>query len=242
MAYKTTNESIVTRIQSGEIHLLDRLLEANRGIIYCTARKYITAAQNNRAIDIEDLTQAAAIGIIEAVPAWDKEKGAFLTLAMLYMKHSIREAIGINTTKKRIENMPHASLNAPIDTENDTPLIDTLIDKAAPDPAEAAATADLCRTVRAAVAALPERQYMAIKHLLDGGASVNDERGRINAFTSLRRNIKLIRLWEEYDNAPYQHKGVNAWRYTNTSTTEAAVLTRERIRDNIKNTFPAAGG
>ena len=234
MTHTATNESIVRQIQNGETQLIDGLIEANQGIINYAARYYAAAARNNNAVDMDDLKQSAIVGILEAVPAWDETKGAFITVAMLYIKHSIRAAIGINTTKQRIENMPHASLDAPIDVEQELSLMDTLVDGDAVDPAEAAAIDDMRRIVRAAVAGLPERQYTAIKHMIEGGSPVKDERGRAHAFTSLRRNIKLMRLWDEYDNAPYQHKGLNAWKSTNTSTTEAAVLARERVMESIR--------
>ena len=234
MAHTSTNESIVKRIQNGETELLESLIEANQGIIHCVASRYMAAARNNHAVDMDDLKQAAVFGMLEAVPVWDETRGAFITVAMLYIKHSIRAAIGINTTKQRIENMPHASLDAPIDVEQELSLMDTLVDGGAVDPAEAAAIYDMRRIVRAAVAGLPERQYTAIKHMIEGGPPVKDERGRAHAFTSLRRNIKLMRLWDEYDNAPYQHKRLNAWKSTNTSTTEAAVLARERVMESIR--------
>lgn len=234
MTHTATNESIVRRIQNGEIQLIDSLIEANRGIINYAARYYAAAARNNNAVDMDDLMQSAAVGILEAVPVWDETKGAFITVAMLYIKHSIRAAIGINTTKRRIENMPRASLSAPIDAEQETPLIEVIADGVAVDPEEAVVQMDTCRIVRAAVEELPERQYTAIKHMLCGGPSVKDAKGRADAFTSLRRNINIIRLRDEYKNAPYRHRGVSAWRYTHTSATEAAVLTRERVLESIR--------
>lgn len=241
MTHTATNESIVRQIQNGETQLIDGLIEANQGIINYAARYYAAAVRNNNAVDMDDLKQSAIVGILEAVPAWDETKGAFITVAMLYIKHSIRAAIGINTTKQRIENMPHASLNTPIDTEQETPLMDIIADNTAVNPEEAAIQADTRRIVRAAVSVLPERQYNAIKHILCGGPSVKDAKGRADAFTSLRRNINIIRLRDEYINAPYRHRGVSAWRYTHTSATEAAVLTREWVLESISRNTQGAG-
>lgn len=233
MAYKTTNENMVKRIQDGETGLIDSLIEANQGIINYAARYYATAAGNNNAIDIDDLKQSAIVGVLEAIPAWDETKGKFITVAMLYIKHSIRAAIGINTTKRRIENIPHASLCAPIDAEQEISLLDIMADDMAINPEEATVIEDTRRIVRAAVAALPERQYNAVKHMICGGTAIKDTKGRADAFASLRHNINIIRLRDEYINAPYRHRGVNAWRYTHTSATEAAVLTRERLFESI---------
>ena len=48
------------------------------------------------------------------------------------------QLLGIRTTKTRIENMGTASLDVALDDENDTPLVEQIIDPAALDPEEAA--------------------------------------------------------------------------------------------------------
>lgn len=88
------NEEIVGRIQQGEAGLMDRLLEQNRGFIYKVAKRYLPAAIRNRGMDLEDLAQAACIGMIEAVPAWDAERGAFLTIASRAL-HDMQHTAGI---------------------------------------------------------------------------------------------------------------------------------------------------
>lgn len=99
-----TNEELVKRIQAGETELLSQLMEQNRGIAAILARRYLPAAQRNRGVDFDDLMQAAAVGILEAVPRWEENRGRFLSLAGFYMRSEIRDALGMRTGKKRIEN------------------------------------------------------------------------------------------------------------------------------------------
>ena len=160
-----TNEEIVGRIQQGETGLMDRLLEQNRGFIYKVARRYLPAAIRNRGMDLEDLAQAACIGMIEAVPAWDPERGSFLTVALYYMTCSIRQELGVLTTKQRFENEgPPLLLSTPTrDDESGDALMDLVQDTTAADPQQAAEQADMQRIVREAVADLPDRQRDVVR-------------------------------------------------------------------------------
>ncbi len=148
-----TNEEIVGRIQQGETGLMDRLLEQNRGFIYKVAKRYLPAAIRNRGMDLEDLAQAACIGMIEAVPSWDTERGAFLTVAMYYMTCSIRQELGVLTTKQRFENEePPLLLSTPAgENEGSDSLLDLVHDTTAKDPQQAAEQADMQRIVRGAM-------------------------------------------------------------------------------------------
>ena len=82
------------------------------------------------------------------MPEWEPERGAFLTVATFHMRRRVRELLGIRTTKTRIENMGTASLDVALDDENDTPLVEQIIDPAALDPEEAALQAAHCAGIR----------------------------------------------------------------------------------------------
>lgn len=226
-----SNEQLIKRIRAGEPGRLGDLIEQNQGIIRQAARRYLPAAWRNRALDMEDLMQAAALGMIEAIPAWDESRGAFTTLAALYMKNSIRAALGIHTTKQRIENMPIASLDAPIAEGEDIALIDTLADDMAIDPAEAAIEADTCRLVRDAVNSLPDDQRREIEAVYFMGGTQTDRNVMDRAHRALRH--KLRRLWMEYETALHHHQGFKSWKHTHTSSTEAAVLRRDELWQKV---------
>ena len=158
-----TNEELAASIQAGDTWRLDTLLTQNKGMIYHIARQYHELAERNGGADMNDLYQSAALGMIEAVPEWEPERGAFLTVATFHMRRRVRELLGIRTTKTRIENMGTASLDVALDDENDTPLVEQIIDPAALDPEEAALQADMQRIVRESVTRLPEEQRSAIE-------------------------------------------------------------------------------
>ena len=242
-----TNEEIVGRIQQGEASLMDRLLEQNRCFIYKIARRYLLAAIRNRGMDLEDLAQAACIGMIEAVPAWDIERGAFLTVAIYYMTCSIRQELGVLSTKQRFENHePPMLLSTPArEDENSDSLLDLIQDTTAKDPQQAAEQADMQRIVRGAVADLPDRQRDVVQaYYLDGysmaelssliGASTEKvEQTKRVGIKSLRRNKQLRLLWMEYEAAAFATRTYSAWKNTHTSAVEAGVMRRELMRSTM---------
>jgi len=220
-----TNEELVSHIREGESEKLESLLLQNRGFIWKVAGKYRIRAEINRALDMDDLVQTASLGMIEAVPLWDESRGAFLTVAVLCMKKAIREALGIRSTKERIENMAPASLDAPIG-EEDIFLADMIPDDSAVNPEQAAIQADTAQKVRQAVERLREPYRQSIKGRWFGEGE--PDRGKEQtALSYLRKDIVIKELHEA---AVYHHRGLSSFRTSHTSATEAAVLQREQYR------------
>ncbi len=242
-----TNEEIVGRIQQGEAGLMDRLLEQNRGFIYKVAKRYLPAAIRNRGMDLEDLAQVACIGMIEAVPAWDIERGAFLTVAVYYMTCSIRQELGVLTTKQRFENQePPLLLSMPAgEDEGGDTLLDLVQDTTVKDPQLAAELADMQRIVREAVEDLPNLQCDVVQAYYLDGRSMADLSGSIGCsaekaeqvkrigIKTLRRNKRLRLLWMEYEAAAFATRTYSAWKNTHTSAVEAGAMRRELLRQVI---------
>ena len=238
-----TNEEIVGRIQQGEAGLMDRLLEQNRGFIYKVAKRYLPAAIRNRGMDLEDLAQTACIGMIEAIPAWDAERGSFLTVAIYYMTCSIRQELGVLTTKQRFENQePPLLLSTPArEDENSDTLLDLVQDATAEDPQLAAERADMQQIVRKAVADLPDKQRDVVRAYYLDGRSMADlsalmgyspekaEQIKRIGIKCLRRNKQLRLLWMEYEAAAFSIRTYSAWKNTHTSAVEAGAMRRELL-------------
>ena len=238
-----TNEEIVGRIRQGETGLMDRLLEQNRGFIYKVAKRYLPAAIRNRGMDLEDLAQAACIGMIEAVLAWDAGRGAFLTVAMYYMTCSIRQELGISTTKQRFENQePPMLLSTPAgEDEGGDTLLDLVQDTTATDPQQAAEQADMQQIVREAVEDLPNKQRDVVRAYYLDGYSMADLSGLVGCSTekaeqikrigikALRRNKQLRLLWMEYEAAAFATRTYSAWKNTHTSAVEVGAMQREQL-------------
>lgn len=228
-----TNEQMVKCIRDGESRLLEKLIDRNQGMIHKTIKNYMGYVDIDKAVDYEDLYQAAVLGIIEAVPEWETSRGMFMTLATFYMRRSIRRALGIATSKRTVDSMPTVSLFAPINELDDISLVDTIADTSAVDPVEEAELSDMRRIVREAVESLPESQYMAIQHWINGGDPLGTSREQLAAKKSLRKNKALIKMWEMCKSVPYHHIGYKTYKTTFTSTVEAAAIYREEWWERI---------
>lgn len=233
-----TNEEIIVRIQAGDAALTETLLNQNRKYIYAVAQRYQMAAIHNRGCDKDDLIQAATLGMIEAVGKWDASRGAFLTVATLYMKKHIRSMIGVHSSRRSIENeRAIVSLHEPISDEpNSEILINLIQDEGAICPLDAVIRADTRRIVQEAVNALPVDERNCIHAKYFGDISVEQAGGpdavRIGCrrgINRLRNNRSIRELLEWFDAAPYHHVPLSTWRHTGTSSVEWAVLRRERL-------------
>lgn len=231
-----TNEELCREIQKGNRSLLLILTEQNRGIIYRIARYYYPVAIRNRGADIDDLRQAATLGMIEAVSAWEESRGAFMTIAALYMRREVRALLGLHTQKERIENAESiVLLSSPSVCDEDIQLIDTIEDFNAADPQEAACTADMQAIVREAVQALPQEQREAVTafYLQGKPAGSIDKRQRQKGLDRLSRTSRIRALIAEYHAHADRSGGIYSFRHTHTSAVEWAVIERERIREEI---------
>lgn len=230
------NDDLCTRAQNGDESALAELIEQNSGIICRIARYYMPAAARNRGADMDDLTQAAALGMIEAVSAWDAARGAFMTIAVLYMRREVRALLGLHTQKKRIENAESiVLLSSPSVCDEDIELIETIEDFNAADPQEAACTADMQTIVREAVQMLPQEQRKAVTafYLQGKPAGSIDKRQRQKGLDRLSRTSRIRALIAEYHAHADRSGGIYNFRHTHTSAVEWAVIDRERIRQEL---------
>ncbi len=250
-----TNEEMITLINEGKTELLNDLIRRNKSMIHRIAYKYKPLAERNGGADINDLVQSATLGLLEAVPYWEPERGGFLTLAMFYIRKSIRELLGLNTTKERAENTGRViSLNAPIRTEDsdDLEIGDTIPDEHAEELFESVEEEEIKRVVRAAVDSLPI-QY---KHVItayyfegktytaiggnNGKSSYNQARRLCSQGLRRLRRIKSLRwLYEEYERPAYSYKGITAFNSSGTSSVEDSVIRRESLRKEAERLIKA---
>lgn len=79
------NETLVKRIQCGELDQMEVLYEQNRGLIYQVAKKYSGMEE------LEDLMQQAYFGLHQAAIKYQPEVGAaFTTYAVYWIRESLR--------------------------------------------------------------------------------------------------------------------------------------------------------
>lgn len=116
-----SNEELVELYQQGDTKALDKLVEANTGLIFKIANKFYT--QNTNSIDIKDLEQEGYIGLITAAKKYraDLENSAsFSTYAFYYIYQKISNFIRYNNTNDE------TSLNIPTNTDSEIELMDNI--------------------------------------------------------------------------------------------------------------------
>ena len=128
-----TTEEIVLSIQAGE-NCYEELWERVKRFIYKRAFSY-SLFFSDSTIEIDDLAQGGYLALVEAIGKYDPEAGGFLTLLHFYLRKTWREMYGLRGRKDALDNA--ISFDAPIDDDEETPMLDTI-----PDPAAAVAFAE----------------------------------------------------------------------------------------------------
>lgn len=212
----------------------------NCGLIRFWARIYGKWLENSAVVDIDDLMQAGALGLMQAEKTYQPDKGAWSSWASFYIRAAMLAALEMHGGKPA----PIAvSLDAPTHTKNGDPsdvtLLETIVDTSCPDMDDLLLENEVVQTVREVVAALPEDQqritrlhdlqgnsYAACDHMLDlepGTAR------RINSRTlrQLAKNRKLRALVAiDQETIFYRYKGVYAFNSSGSSVVEDVVIWR----------------
>lgn len=199
------------------------------------ACRYSRAAQIRNDIDIEDLHQAAFLGILKAKKAYKDDKGGFVTLAGYYARNEIRDLLGIRNGK-----FPPImeSLDEPLNDETEDTRLDLIADETIPEADAALLDAERRQTVRDAVSRLKEDQRAAISCRYFQGMTyeqtaeaANIPRQRLNsviqrAQSNLRRDWELRSLVAR-STQYMRHVGIARFNTTMTSAVEELVILRE---------------
>ncbi len=234
----SSNEELALKVQAGDMSVMTELWQQVERLCRIMTRRYYGIAEANRAIDGDDLMQAAYMGAYRAALAYKPEEGGYTTILGFYVTHECRAALGL-VGRERKEIYGALSLDAPIGAEGDTlTLADTVEDDSLPSATDNLEAQDVRREVRQAVAALPDQQAYVIREnyftgrtlqqIADGeGLSIARVQAiKTRAFRDLRRNQRLRLYMPDY----YRHKGVTAFFSSRTSVVEDAVLRIEEHR------------
>lgn len=228
-----SNEDLALQYKAGNEAALLPLWDQVHGLAYTIASSYQELLRQTAAVDLEDLLQAAFLGVEAAARSYDPDRARFCTYAALHIKRQCRAALGLSGSRR-----PElVSLDAPLDEDGSLTLHDTLTEE---EPVDAALLEeDLAREVKSAVASLPQAQAEAVaRHWLAGESydQIMEAMGitrptlqrliRIG-LQRLSRRRSLRDLAEAYC---YRHVGLRAFKTTNTSATEQAVLLLEGLR------------
>ena len=211
--------------------------EQNDKIAHYWACRYLWAVRDRNDIDIEDLQQAAFLGILQAKKAYKEDKGGYVALAGFYARKEIRSLLGIRNGK-----LPPAmeSLDEPLNNETDDTRLDLLADETLPEADAALLEEEKRQTVRDAVNRLKDDQktVVTLRYFEDKtgpqAASIMQitpvllNSILLSAKTNLRRDRLLQALVDRSTQYMY-HVGVAQFNTTMTSAVEELVMLREHL-------------
>lgn len=219
-----TNEELAIEIQKGHDEYMDQLWDQVQRLANKIVIRISHKFKCPQYIDMDDLFICGYYGLINAVKAYDPQKGYKLgTYLTFHVLQAIKRELGIHTSKRQIEAI---SYDAPVgnDTE-DISLLDSLEDETAQYEFEKIELTDLQRHVADALSHLSDIQQRVIRlHYFDEltlkrtgellGLSANRiRRIQVQAFRILRKNRKLMSLNEEYGDH-YIIKNIDYFKYT----------------------------
>lgn len=248
-----TNEELAAAIQGGDSSLSEVLWNQVKGFVWQQARRWAAAWHNRKYFDADDLAQSGYIAMVNAVQLFAPEEGAFMTILNYCVLTEFSKVVGCRTKAQLQDPLSDAySLDEPLggDPENSMTLADTI---EAEEPGfeaieEAEFRGSLAKAVRDAVAALPDRQRMAVELYYLKGKSYRETAEALNVCLSRARQVnvealKALRngqyapLLSEYlygDRNYYKGTGVGTWKRTGCSAVEREVEYREKRRDFLK--------
>lgn len=210
-------------------------------IAHYWACRYSWAVEKRNDIDIEDLQQAAFLGVLQAKNAYKEDKGGFVTLAGFYARKEIRSLLGIRNGK-----IPPTmeSLDEPLNDDTEDTRLDLLADETIPEFDTALLENEKRQTVRDAVDKLKEEQKSVVNLRFFQGMScpqaasvmeVTPERIQtiwVSARTNLYRDRSLWGLVTR-STQYMRHVGKAQFNTTMTSVVEALVMLREQLENKV---------
>ena len=233
--------------------LLLQLFQQNRGFIYQTAIRWARAFSSRPDVDIEDLTQAAFIAVLDAAERYQADKDAkYITVLSTALKTAFSEVYGVRT-KKRDPLNNALSLDRPLNDDTDDTAIDFLPDADSTEPFEAVEEAVFNRQLHdliiKALDTITTKQANAIRMYYFDGMEQKDIAEAMgcrpqNIQAQLRdglHNLRRGRLKSELSEAfygevnLYRCTGLQSWKTTGTSQPEFFAEVKERYASrNIK--------
>lgn len=163
---------LAARIKAGEKSLLPMLWGECRGTVIIMAAKYRSIIEQNAFVDMEDFIQCGYFAMLEAVEAYNPEKGYKFTSYMTFKyKKQIYKMFGnVREGDKRIFPAAASSLNITLENDgHETELLEMLEDKSAGSIESDYEKKELQQIVRKAVGKLPERERYVIQEIYFNG-------------------------------------------------------------------------
>ena len=234
--------------------MYEELYEENKKKLHAIAWHFRGLCDKDHAVSVEDLTQAAFIGLVRAKQAYKEDSGKSLAICKKqYITLEIYSALGLRNGGSKSDHPILISLDAPLlnDTEDSATLADTLRDDSLPDLDDSLLRKEIQQNVRESINRLPDpRQRKALvlhgieRKSLDEVAGILGVNVRHavyiynRALANLARDNKFMALADLDDQTRfYSHKGVRDILRDRTSVTEEAALWRIDQKEKINRRF-----
>ena len=150
-----SNEELCILAQQGNLEARNALILNNQNYIY----KEVNALKNKLDLPtwvVEDMIQECTFGFIEAIERFDASKGTkFLTYAEFWLKKSRQKVIDRFTSSREL-----VSLYQEVGYDDDTILLNLILDENALDPEACGIRSATIQQVRKALEAIPDRDRM----------------------------------------------------------------------------------
>lgn len=252
-----SNEEAAHRIQSGDESVIPLLWEGVRKFIRLWAYKYHVQHEGlcrRAGVEKEDLYQCGYFAMLNAVRAYDTEKGyKFITYMAYHLQNEFNAAVGVRTTKER--NNAHIQLiSLEAEKEGADGLLngDNIPDEAAQNDfdnaIESLYSEEARRNLAPALDRLSADEYEVIRRYFyqgqgyaDIARSVDGEQKKIRricfaALRKLRKAKEVQQYQEEYLSLwAYRGTGFSSFRDKQESSVERAAIYVEELRKKFNN-------
>ena len=114
-----TNEELAVQIKQGRSDLYVELWSQVHDFITYMALLRVCSVERPSEIDADDLIQSGYLALVDAVRAFDTERGAFTTVLGYHLKRAFNEACGTRTERAARDPIHRASsLDVPANTDD----------------------------------------------------------------------------------------------------------------------------
>jgi len=226
--------------------MYEALYEQNRGLLWALANRWRTACERDRAVSVEDLTQAGFFGLVKAAETFDPSAGkAWSSWAAWFIFKEFENALCIREGQALQPHTGALALDAPMPSEDagGATYGDMLADDSMPEVDAGAVLDDLQRRVHEAVDDLQDDAQRRTVQLYDLEGKTIQEAAealsvpvtraytiRRKALITLHQDQRLSALRDEANldelTRFHSHKGLRAFERDWTSVTEGAALWR----------------
>ena len=221
--------------------MYEKLYADNSALLWYWANRYANACRMRGDLDADDLFQSAFFALVEASESFDESKSAWGTWASFFIRRTMRECVGLRGKKQ----ITASSLDAQLSEDSETTIGEMIPDESIAPPDGRIIAGETRAAIEQALEAIKsEKARLALRFIyLEGnGYAVAAQRIGCNPNSlgallttgrmSMRRDWRLRRaLGIDEETRFYAHKGVQAFRNSNSSVVEDAVIWREEQRE-----------